>query len=168
MAGRPTTSRVLDVWMNGELVGAWTLQGQGHRFSYADTWFASPYARSLSLSLPMTQGTAPFTDARVENYFDNLLPDSLDIRKRVALRFGASSIRAFDLIEKIGKDCVGAVQLMPGGSAPPDVRRIDATPLSDARSKACSMTSSQRQGQAVAMMKTRYAFRWQVRRRKPR
>ena len=131
MAGRPTTSRILDVWMNGELVGAWTLQAQGHRFSYADTWLASPYARPLSLSLPLTQGTAPFTDARVENYFDNLLPDSLDIRKRVALRFGASSIRAFDLIEKIGRDCVGAVQLMPGGSAPPDVRRIDATPLSE-------------------------------------
>lgn len=132
MAGRPSRTRVLDAWMNGELVGAWALHGQGHSFRYADAWLNSPNARPLSLSLPLTQGTAPFTGERVENFFDNLLPDSLDIRKRVATRFGARSTQAFDLIEKIGRDCVGAVQLMPGGSAPPDVRQISAEPLSEA------------------------------------
>ena len=132
MAGRPSGIRVLDAWMNGELVGSWTVQAQRHRFSYADTWLASHNVRPLSLSLPIAQGTAPFSGDRVENYFDNLLPDSLDIRKRVATRFGAVSIRAFDLIEKIGRDCVGAVQLMPGGAAPPDVRQISAEPLTEA------------------------------------
>lgn len=132
MAGRPSRTRVLDAWMNGELVGAWTLHGRGHSFRYADAWLNSPNARPLSLSLPLTQGTAPFTGERVDNFFDNLLPDSLDIRKRVATRFGARSTQAFDLIEKIGRDCVGAVQLMPGGSAPPDVRKISAEPLSEA------------------------------------
>ena len=131
MAGRPSKVRVLDAWMNGELVGAWTLEPQGHRFRYADTWLASPSARPLSLSLPLSQGTAPFTGDSVEYYFDNLLPDSPDIRKRVALRFGAASTRPFDLIEKTGRDCVGAVQLMPGGSAPPDVHRINAEPLGE-------------------------------------
>jgi serine/threonine-protein kinase HipA len=122
---------MLDAWMNGELVGAWTLHGHGHSFRYADTWLTSASARPLSLSLPLTQGTAPFTGERVENYFDNLLPDSLDIRKRVAMRFGSGSTKAFDLIEKIGRDCVGAVQLMPGGSTPLDVRQISAEPLSE-------------------------------------
>jgi serine/threonine-protein kinase HipA len=117
--------------MNGELVGSWTVQAQRHHFAYADTWFASPNVRPLSLSLPLAQGAAPFSGDRVENYFDNLLPDSLDIRKRVAARFGAVSTRAFDLIEKIGRDCVGAVQLMPGGSTPPDVRQISAEPLTE-------------------------------------
>jgi serine/threonine-protein kinase HipA len=117
--------------MNGELVGSWTMQAQRHHFAYAETWLTSPNVRPLSLSLPLVQGTAPFSGDRVENYFDNLLPDSLDIRKRVAARFGAVSTRAFDLIEKIGRDCVGAVQLMPGGSAPPDVQQISAEPLTE-------------------------------------
>jgi serine/threonine-protein kinase HipA len=132
MAGRPSGIRTLDAWMNGEFVGSWTVQAQRHHFSYADTWLASPNARPLSLSLPLAQGTTPFSGDRVENYFDNLLPDSLDIRKRVATRFGAFSTRAFDLIEKIGRDCVGAVQLMPGGSTPLDVRQISAEPLTEA------------------------------------
>ena len=131
MAGRPSKVRVLDAWMNGELVGVWTLAPQGHRFRYADTWLASPGARPLSLSLPLSQGRTAFSGDSVEYYFDNLLPDSPDIRKRVAMRFGAASTRAFDLIEKIGRDCVGAVQLMPGGSAPPDVHRINAEPLAE-------------------------------------
>lgn len=131
MAGRPSKSRVLDVWMNGERVGNWTLQAQGHRFSYAETWLASPNVRPLSLSLPLSQGVAPFSGDRVENYFDNLLPDSIGIRKRLANRFGAVSTRPFDLIEKLGRDCVGAVQLMPDGAAPPDVHQISAEPLSE-------------------------------------
>ena len=131
MAGRPSKTRVLDAWMNGELVGTWTLHGRGHRFQYAESWLTSANARPLSLSLPLTQGNASFTDERVENYFDNLLPDSMDIRNRVATRFGAPSTAAFDLIEKIGRDCVGAVQLMPGGAAPADVKRITAQALSE-------------------------------------
>ena len=130
MAGRPSTSRVLDVWMNGELVGHWSVRGSDHEFKYADAWLASASTRALSLSLPLTQGTAPFKGNTVENYFDNLLPDSLDIRKRVAARFGARSTQAFDLIEKIGRDCVGAVQLMAHGASPVDVREIHARPLS--------------------------------------
>ncbi len=130
MAGRPSNSRRLDVWMNGELVGEWSLRGNNHQFNYANAWQTSPNTRPLSLSLPITQGTAPFTGDTVENYFDNLLPDSLDIRKRLAARFAARSTKAFDLIEKIGRDCVGAVQLMAHGAGPVDVRQIQAKPLS--------------------------------------
>lgn len=132
MAGRPSRKRTLDVWMNGELVGTWTLAPTGHTFAYAASWFDSPHMRPLSLSLPLSNGTAAFSGAKVENYFDNLLPDSIDIRKRIAAKFGAGSIRAFDVMEKIGRDCVGAVMLLPGGSLPPDVRKIEAQPLTDA------------------------------------
>ena len=118
--------------MNGELVGAWTVRGNAHQFAYAETWPGSISARPLSLSMPLAQGTAPFSGETVENYFDNLLPDSLDIRKRVAARFGAACTRAFDLIEKIGRDCVGAVQLLAQGEPPIDVRQIHARPLSEA------------------------------------
>lgn len=133
MAGRPSKKRSLDVWMNGELVGTWTLTPHaGHMFSYAASWLENPLVRPLSLSLPLTHGTDAFIGEQVENYFDNLLPDSMAIRKRLAARFGAGSTRAFDVIEKIGRDCVGAVMLLPGGTEPQDVKKIEAAPLSDA------------------------------------
>ena len=132
MAGRPSSRKMLDVWMNGELVGHWTFTAAGvHSFVYDPVWLENPLRRSLSLSLPLSQGTTPFSGKVVEFYFDNLLPDSIGIRKRLASRFGAESTHAFQLLEKIGRDCVGAIQLLHGGGPAPDVRRIDAEPLSE-------------------------------------
>ncbi len=132
MAGRPSHKKSLGVWMNGELVGHWSFNSAGgHAFSYEPAWVDHPASRSLSLSLPRSQGTTPFTGRVVESYFDNLLPDSPGIRKRIAAKFGADSTQAFQLLEKIGRDCVGAIQLLPTDAAPPDVRRIDAEPLTD-------------------------------------
>lgn len=132
MAGRPSFRKVLDVWMNGEFVGHWTFSSAGrHSFSYDSSWLGNPQGRPLSLSLPLSQGTSPFSGSVVESYFDNLLPDSLGIRKRLASKFGTDTTQAFQLLEKIGRDCVGALQLLPGGSTAPDVRRIDAEPLSE-------------------------------------
>ena len=132
MAGRPSSRKTLDVWMNGELVGHWKFTSAGvHSFAYHSSWLENPLRRSLSLSLPLAQGATPFSGKVVEFYFDNLLPDSVGIRKRLASKFGAESTHAFQLLEKIGRDCVGAIQLLPGGSSAPDVRRIDAAPLSE-------------------------------------
>lgn len=132
MAGRPATARVLDVWMNGELVGHWKYApSKGHSFVYAASWLTSDHARSISLSMPLSHGETPFTGDVVEFYFDNLLPDSTDIRRRVASKFGAASSQAFPLLEKIGRDCVGALQLLPAGSDAPDVRTVHAEPLAE-------------------------------------
>lgn len=132
-AGRPSKAQRLDVWMNGELVGHWEYSAsKGHNFRYAAEWLDHPLVRPLSLSLPLANETEAFSGERVEFYFDNLLPDSLSIRKRLAARFGARSSGTFELLSKIGLDCVGAVQLLPAGSARPDVRRVQATSLTDA------------------------------------
>ncbi|WP_420473789.1 type II toxin-antitoxin system HipA family toxin [Noviherbaspirillum sp. ST9] len=132
MAGRPSGKRMLDVWMNGELVGKWTLAARASdSFAYDASWLASPSRRPISLSMPLTNGTAAITGPVVSNYFDNLLPESADIRRRIAQKFGAASTGSFDVLEKIGRDCVGSVMLLPAGSSPPEVRRIDAEPLTD-------------------------------------
>ncbi|MGF6484426.1 serine/threonine protein kinase HipA of HipAB toxin-antitoxin module [Paraburkholderia sp. JPY419] len=68
---------------------------------------------------------------RVLNYFDNLLPDSDAIRKRIAQRYRTETLDAFDLLRAIGRDCVGAVQLLGEDDAPVGVQRIEGTPLSD-------------------------------------
>ena len=83
MAGRPSLKKSLDVWMNGEFVGKWSFTSKGgHTFSYDASWLEKPEGRSISLSLPISQGKTTFTGSVVESYFDNLLPDSLTIRKR--------------------------------------------------------------------------------------
>jgi serine/threonine-protein kinase HipA len=133
MAGRPSSRKALAVWMNGERVGEWSHSSSGgHSFRYGERWFDNPLRRPLSLSLPLEQGTDPQTGPRVEAFFDNLLPDSETIRRRLSHKFG-TGLRAMDLLEKIGRDCVGAIQLLPIDMPPPDIRRIDAEALTDAQ-----------------------------------
>lgn len=135
MAGRPSKSRTLVVWMNGEAVGHWTLAVDGHRFAYLESWLGSPSACALSLSMPLEQGTEPFTGIRVEAFFENLLPESAAVRKRIAHKFGTSTA-SFDLLTHIGRDCVGAVQLLPLHVEPTGVQRIEAEPLTDSQVEA--------------------------------
>jgi serine/threonine-protein kinase HipA len=119
--------------MNGLRVGTWTQTRQGsHQFGYDDAWINSPAARVLSLSLPFTPGNTAHKGAVVENYFDNLLPDSEAIRRRLRARFATDSTLAFDLLSAIGRDCVGAVQLLPNKAVPGEVRKVESEPLSDA------------------------------------
>ncbi len=118
--------------MNGQFVGTWIVERGIHMLRYDDSWLQSPKRRALSLSLPVT----PALEVRgpvVENYFDNLLPDNPRIRDRVARRYKTGSIEAFALLEAIGRDCVGAVQLLPEGTQPRGWDRLDAEPLSEAQ-----------------------------------
>ena len=108
--GRPSKTRQLNVWMNGELVGHWLIALQGrHEFRYAANWLDTSASRPLSLSMPLQPADTPYRDERVEAFFDNLLPDSPDIRRRIQSRFGTASTAAFDLLTEVGRDCVGAV-----------------------------------------------------------
>jgi serine/threonine-protein kinase HipA len=108
----------LVVWMNGELVGTWSVGRTGnHRLDYAPSWRASARSRPLSLSLPFTADNRLEGDV-VRNYFDNLLPDSDGIRKRISSRFHTKGTDTFTLLQAVGRDCVGAVQLLPPGATP--------------------------------------------------
>jgi serine/threonine-protein kinase HipA len=120
--------------MNGELVGVWYRnRGGSHLFRYDEQWITSPLARPLSLSLPIVPGNAPYRGRIVDDWFDNLLPDSQAIRDRVRRRFATSSTHAFDLLAAIGRDCVGAAQLVPADTDPGTVHTIDAQKLSESR-----------------------------------
>ena len=120
---------LLGVWMNGRYVGAWQrVRGGRDRFSYDKGWISDPQSRALSLSLPMTSDAAITSDA-VRYYFDNLLPDSQGIRDRLQTRFNTRSANTFDLLEAIGRDCVGAVQLLPEGEEPKDWDKLNVQRL---------------------------------------
>jgi serine/threonine-protein kinase HipA len=121
---------ILDVYMNGFKVGEYQRDSSGaSSFAYDEHWLSSPGRRSLSLSLPMRPSRYGGTE--VYNFFDNLLPDSRDIRGRMVARFKADSTEPFDILSKVGRDCVGAIQLLPHGTEPPDVKRIEASPLTE-------------------------------------
>lgn len=121
------------MWANGLRVGRWLVPANGPmELHYDPTWVASKEARPISLSLPMNLDGLPLKGEKVGFFFDNLLPDSEAIRRRVRARFATPSGDAFDLLAAIGRDCVGALQLLPEGMAPVGVSKIDVTPLSDA------------------------------------
>ncbi|SAK61557.1 toxin HipA [Caballeronia temeraria] len=132
MAGRRPHSRALSVWANDQRVATWSLPARGSaELVYDPDWIRSDEARPLSLSLPIRLDGAPLKGDAVLNYFDNLLPDSEPIRRRIAQRFQTGSADAFDLLRAIGRDCVGAVQLLADDEAPKDVESIEGTPLDD-------------------------------------
>lgn len=125
-------TRRLAAWMNGEHVGNWTINPQGqHEFRYEQAWIEADGTRPLSLSMPLQPQNAPYRGDLVESFFDNLLPDSIDIRRRVQALFGAASTSAFDLLFEVGRDCVGAVQLLPPDQPSESVRQIDGEALDE-------------------------------------
>jgi serine/threonine-protein kinase HipA len=131
--GRKSRARALSVWVNGKLAGEWRIPARGEtEFQYDSAWVESEEGRPLSLSLPLSLDKGSIKGRPVEYYFDNLLPDSDSVRKRLHERFHTASGNAFELLAAIGRDCVGAVQLLPTGEEPKGVRTIDARPLSEA------------------------------------
>lgn len=124
--GRRSHSQTLTLWANGELVGRWTLTARGDmQLQYDASWLASPRGRPISLSLPFNLNNEPLRGEHVAHYFEGLLPDSDAIRRRVAARFKTGSTEAFDLLAAIGRDCVGALQLLPEGQTPTGIDRVE-------------------------------------------
>jgi serine/threonine-protein kinase HipA len=118
--------------MNGERVADWRINARGdHELQYAESWSSSEARRPVSLSMPLRPAAQPYRGQLVRDFFDNLLPDDDEIRRRIQAYFGAPSIDAFDLLAQIGRDCVGAIQLLPEGMAPVDVGRIQGVALDD-------------------------------------
>ena len=122
----------LNVWMNGILVGKWSQGGRGsNTFQYDPAWINSEYARPLSNSIPIIPSHPIVKGEVVANYFDNLLPDSAEIRNRIQSKFRTGSTAAIELLQAIGRDCVGAVQILPTSETPIDVQQISSSPLNN-------------------------------------
>ncbi|WP_244831819.1 type II toxin-antitoxin system HipA family toxin [Caballeronia sp. TF1N1] len=132
MARRTDPNR-LDLWMNGLPVGHWESSTGGERLVYRDEWIADPQGRPLSLSLPFTPGNQPYRGQVVANFFDNLLPDSEPIRRRIATRYRTGGTAPFQLLAQLGRDCVGALQMLPPGETPVDLESITGRAMSESQ-----------------------------------
>ena len=132
--GRRSHTRTLGLWMNGARLGTWSLAPNApDTLQYDLDWAQSEQGRPLSLSLPFTPGNAPHRGEKVRAYFENLLPDSKDIRERLARRFKTGSTDAFELLAEIGRDCVGALEILPEGQASAGIAAVQAEPLGEAQ-----------------------------------
>lgn len=130
--GRRSHSQTLALWANGERVGRWTLNARGDmELQYDPAWRDSAAGRPLSLSLPFNFNNEPLKGDPVANYFEGLLPDSDAIRRRTAARFKTGSIEAFDLLGAIGRDCVGALQLLPDGQEPTGIDQVEGVEVDE-------------------------------------
>jgi serine/threonine-protein kinase HipA len=127
--GRKRKTRDLYIAINGERVGHLTRSPSGVlQLQYGSEWLDSEFAIPISLSLPLS--TEPFSGEIVSNFFDNLLPDNAEIRRRMQASLRTSTTQPFDLLASAGADCVGALQLFETSDMP-NVRGVEATPVSD-------------------------------------
>lgn len=101
----------LRVLLNNRLVGHLRKGASGAiEFQYDKDWLAWEHALPVSLSLPLREDA--YRGAEVGAVFDNLLPDSDTLRRRVAEKVGAEGSDAYSLLAAIGRDCVGALQFL--------------------------------------------------------
>ena len=124
-------TRTLDIWWDERVVGQLTQDQHGDLgFAYAPAWLDDEQARPLSASLP--KRAEPFSRRECRPFFGGLLPEESQ-RDAAAQALGVSRANDFDLLDRLGGDVAGALQLLPPGEPPatlaPDQR---PTPLDDA------------------------------------
>lgn len=101
----------LKVYLNNRLVGFLLKERSGAiDFRYDESWLSWDKSFPVSLSLPLREDA--YRGEPVVAVFENLLPDSESIRRRVAEKVGARGTDAYSLLETIGRDCVGALQFI--------------------------------------------------------
>ena len=124
-------ARKMTALLNGRLVGEVDMARSGAiSFHYAPEWLSWEHALPVSLSLPLQEQA--HQGGPVIAYLENLLPDNPAIRERVATKVGAGGTDAFNLLEKIGRDCVGALQFVVGDT-PPEPMSPEGEAVSDAQ-----------------------------------
>ena len=105
----------LIVYLHGEKVGTLRQDDSGLlQFSYDQTWLETPNAMPLSRSLPLQSGG--FSAKSTRAFFAGILPEE-GPRERIAEILGISSSNDFAMLERLGGECAGAVNLRPEGDA---------------------------------------------------
>lgn len=104
----------LRVHLNHRLVGHLLKEPSGAiGFRYDESWLGWEHALPVSLSLPLRE--TAYRGEPVAAVFENLLPDSDALRRRIAEKVGAGGTDAYSMLAAIGHDCVGALQFIADG-----------------------------------------------------
>lgn len=120
-------NKKMHVYLNQLLIGELgTTRKNTLSFRYHEEWLKNERSFPFSLSFPLRE--SPYAGANVYAYFDNLLPDNISIRRKIALQTKADSEDVYDLLLKIGRDCVGALQLIPQEETAPKLKPVKGIP----------------------------------------
>ena len=85
-------------------------------FRYNSPYIDSTDSISLSLSMPLQED--PFPDSSCRAFFGNLLQERDDTMQRVMDREGIERSDIAGLLLYLGKDCPGAISVLPHGAPP--------------------------------------------------
>lgn len=109
----------VSIEINGVQRRVGTIQGDGRRkgtFSYDRDYLAGPASVPLSVALPLQE--KPFSETKTHYFFDGLLPEGFT-RRSVAWWARASEDDYLSILAALGKECLGAVQILPEHAASP-------------------------------------------------
>jgi serine/threonine-protein kinase HipA len=124
------TAKELIVLVNDQVIGEVTQGGSGRfEFRYQDDWLDNPSAIPLSLSMPLSN--PQHGDDAIRAYMWGLLPDSEGTLAAWGARFGASPRNPFALLNHVGEDLQGAVQMVPPERLPSLRQREGTTRLNN-------------------------------------
>jgi serine/threonine-protein kinase HipA len=109
-------TRVLDIWWDGQFAGQLTQDEHGELgFAYSAEWLERESAPALSASLP--KRAEPYSRRECRPFFGGLLPEESQ-REAVARALGVSPQNDFALLDRLGGDVAGALQLLLPGQKP--------------------------------------------------
>lgn len=77
--------------------------------------YTTPDARAISISLPLRE--EPFTPAESRPFFEALLPEG-PVREQVARQLRLAPGDSYGLLERLGRDCAGALQIVATDEPP--------------------------------------------------
>lgn len=124
--------RNLDVHMDGTPAGTMTLTGSGNlTFTYDEDYRRDPAATPLSLSMP--KATARHRQRAVLPFITGLLPDNEQALGSLAATYQVSATSPFAILEHVGGDVAGALQILPPGQPSTDqvADRSASEPIGD-------------------------------------
>ena len=109
-------------------------------FRYSEEYLSAPQSRAISVSLPLQPES--FTPEQTRIFFEGLLPEGF-LRRTVAESTRTDQTDYLTLLELLGSECLGAIQIT-GGSVPvpaPAYRRISPDSLSELAAEGASRSA---------------------------
>jgi serine/threonine-protein kinase HipA len=106
----------LSVWMYGKLIGSLSQQRNIFSFTYTPEAL-TPIMGLPLLSVSMLSQPIPYKGKVPRAFFDGLLPEG-ESRRMIAHDFNIKEENIFGLLKVLGRDCAGALVIVPEGEVP--------------------------------------------------
>jgi len=139
----------LQILIGGEMMGTVIRNRHGRlTFSYSEEWLRRQEPVPLSLSMPVLP--VSYGGDEIENWLWGLLPDNEDTLRRWAQSWHVSPRNVFALLEQVGEDVAGAIQIV----------RPDRAVAARARGKVRWLTSDELRARVTALREDAANARW--------